>query len=248
MNIRLDLAYDGSSFSGWQKQKNHASVQAALEDALSRCLGTSVQVVGSGRTDAGAHALCYTANFHCLTLPFPVDVLPKVIAPFLPPSILLLRAREVEEDFHARFSAWAREYVYVVWRGEFAYPMLRSYTLWLPSQLDTVMLAQACSLFVGEHNFRLFCYGYGREEKVNFVRRIFYFRVREKGNWLFFFIKGNGFLRGMIRTLVGVSLQMARHNLGEEDIKRALFLEQDIPTRLKKAVPAIGLYFKRAYY
>jgi tRNA pseudouridine38-40 synthase len=110
------------------------------------------------------------------------------------------------------------------------------------------MLAQACSLFVGEHNFRLFCYGYGREEKVNFVRRIFYFRVREKGNWLFFFIKGNGFLRGMIRTLVGVSLQMARHNLGEEDIKRALFLEQDIPTPLKKAVPAIGLYFKRAYY
>jgi tRNA pseudouridine(38-40) synthase len=94
----------------------------------------------------------------------------------------------------------------------------------------------------------LFCYGYGREEKVNFVRRIFYFRVREKGNWLFFFIKGNGFLRGMIRTLVGVSLQMARHNLGEEDIKRALFLEQDIPTPLKKAVPAIGLYFKRAYY
>ncbi|NPV37820.1 MAG: tRNA pseudouridine(38-40) synthase TruA [Brevinematales bacterium] len=249
MNIRLDIAYDGSSFFGWQRQKDKPSVQAALEEALSQLLGENIRVSGSGRTDAGAHAFCYTTNFHCGKLPFPVEVLPRVLLSYLPSSIVPLRAMEVEERFHARFSAMAREYVYVVWKGKTLLPFFRSYVYWMPEAYERQRLEEVCSLFVGEHNFRLFCYGYGREEKeVNFCRTIEYFRFMEKDQWLVFFIKGNGFLRGMIRTLVGVSLQVGIGTLACGEVFRALQGEKDIPQPLKKAVPAAGLYFKRAYY
>lgn len=249
MNIRLDIAYDGSSFFGWQRQKDKPSVQGALEEALSQLLRKNIRVAGSGRTDAGAHAFCYTTNFHCERLPFPVEVLPKVLLSYLPPSIIPLRAMEVEETFHARFSAIAREYVYVVWKGSTLLPFFRSHVYWMPQAYERQRLHEACSLFLGEHDFRLFCYGYGREEKeVNFRRIVEYFRFVERNNWLIFFIKGNGFLRGMIRTLVGVSLQVGMGTLSCDEVFHALYENKDIPQPLKKAVPAAGLYFKRAYY
>ncbi|MFN3660348.1 MAG: tRNA pseudouridine(38-40) synthase TruA [Brevinematales bacterium] len=249
MNIRLDIAYDGSSFFGWQRQKDRPSVQATLEEALSQLLRQNIRVSGSGRTDAGAHAFCYTTNFHCESLPFPIEVLPRVLLSYLPSSIIPLRAVEVEEKFHARFSAMAREYVYIVWRGNVLFPFFRSYVYWMPYTYEKQRLEEACSLFVGEHNFCFFCYGYGREaQEVNFHRTIEYFRFWERHNWLIFFIKGNGFLRGMIRTLVGVSFQVGMGTLSCDDVFHALQGDKDIPQPFKKAVPAGGLYFKRAYY
>ncbi|MCX7882061.1 MAG: tRNA pseudouridine(38-40) synthase TruA [Brevinematales bacterium] len=249
MNVRLDIAYDGSSFFGWQRQKEHPSVQATVEEALSRVLEKEIKVSGSGRTDAGAHALCYTTNFHCDSLPFPVEALPRIIRSYLPPSVVPLKATLVEEHFHARLSASAREYVYVIWKGRVFFPFLRAYVHWVPEGYDVKRLREVCSLFVGRHDFRLFCYGYGREEReMNFYRRISYFRFVERGNWLVFFIKGDGFLRGMIRTLVGVSLRVGCGDLSCAEVREALVGKKDLPHPLKKAVPATGLYFKRAYY
>lgn len=249
MNVRLDVAYDGSQFSGWQRQKNSSSVQEVVEGALSRLIGETVHVSGTGRTDAGAHAFCYTMNFHCRKVEFPIAVLPSLLLSYLPPTIVPLRAEEVDEFFHARFSASAREYVYIVWRGPYLYPFFRPYVHWVPGEIDSFLMKKACLSFVGEHEFRFFCYGYGREEKrINFRRRVYYFRCVEKGAWLFFFIKGNGFLRGMIRTLVSIVLQVGMRRLSLSDIDIALHGRKDISPSLKKAVPASGLYFKRAYY
>jgi len=249
MNIRLDIAYDGSSFSGWQRQHDRPSVQQALEEALSRLLGEEIRVAGSGRTDAGAHAFCYTVNFHCGGMPFPVSLLPRLLVPYLPPSIMPLKAMEVDEGFHARWSALAREYVYVIWKGQVVWPFFRSYVHWWPYSYDANLLRKACSLFVGEHNFRPFCYAYGREKRpIQFSRRVYYFRFYEYEHWLVFFIKGSGFLRGMIRTLIGVCLQTASGNVPLSDLEQAVRGEKDIAQPFKKAVPATGLYFKRAYY
>ncbi len=249
MNVRLDISYDGSLFFGWQRQNNQPSVQETVEQALSALFGEGVRVWGCGRTDAGAHAFCYTLHFHCQKLPFPVEILPRLLNAKLPENVRALQAMGVGEDFHARFSAFAREYVYVVWRGAVLYPFFRSYVHWVREPLDYETIKKVCTLIEGEHDFRFFCYGYGKEaSKINFTRRVFYFRAVEKGQWLLFFIKGNGFLRGMIRTLVGVTLQAARGTLTPSEIACALSGERDIPTPLKKAVPASGLYFKRAYY
>ncbi|URA09967.1 tRNA pseudouridine(38-40) synthase TruA [Thermospira aquatica] len=249
MNVRLDISYDGSLFSGWQRQKKQPSVQETVEQALGKILGENVRVWGCGRTDAGAHAFCYTLHFHCDNMQFPVEVLPRLLDSKLPESVKVLRAMEVEEDFHARFSAFAREYVYIVWRGSFLYPFLCSYVYWDRDPLDYEMVKKVCKLIEGEHDFRFLCYGYGKEaSKINFTRKIFYFRAVEKGQWLFFFIKGNGFLRGMIRTLVGITLQAAKGQLSLSEIEKALGAERDLSSFLKKAVPASGLYFKRAYY
>ncbi len=255
INIRLAVAFDGSSYSGWQKQKNAKSVQAALEEALSGVLREKVRVIGAGRTDAGAHAIRFTLNFTVSRCLIPLPKLPGVVNAKLPPSIRVLDAAEARPDFHARFSATAREYVYFLSRRDGGQPaaglsFLGRYCYEYSGPMDADILKAACAIFTGRHDFRNFCYGYSGDK--DFRREIFYFRcrpVRVLGAeiWVFF-IKGSGFLKGMIRSIISACLQAAAGVLTTEQVRAALDSRKGLHSRNRSPVPASGLYFKRAYY
>lgn len=294
-NIRLELAYDGTAYSGWQVQSRHKTVQGELNRALSTLFAEPVSSNGAGRTDAGAHALCYTANFRAANPSVPVGNVPRALNGILPADVRVLAAREVEPGFHAQFSAKAREYVYLVSFAETPLPHFRNYIYCVrapqgvimtcplseakgsvPSEVDpspkrsegeaqskdSLRQAQgdtffsrlsACArLFTGERDFAEFTYGYGPDEEIGTVRRIDHFRVAPWSAFgmtgAAFTIRANGFLRGMIRTLVPVCLNFAAGKITEDEIVSSLAGEHVIEPYRKAAVPACGLYFKRAGY
>lgn len=252
-NIRLEISYNGSGYRGWQKQKNAPSIQAELEKAASRVFREPIRSTGIGRTDAGAHAFRYTANFKTTNKTIPVSKISRLLNRKLPEAVSVTGASEVPDSFHARYSALAREYVYFLvngYRAEKTPPLYRELAYFSPDRYDAQKVANACSLFHGEHDFRNFCSAYG--EGMDYKRKIHYFRVREMKILgtpvLVFFIKGNGFLKGMIRTLVSACLNHAGGNLTAEKIKNALKPGPMLEPKFRVPVPACGLYFKRGYY
>jgi len=255
INIRLDLSYDGSKYYGWQKQKKFPTIQETLEKSLGSILNEKIGVIGIGRTDAGAHALCYTANFKTTRLSFPFVKLKDILNTRLPQDTRVLKAEQVSPEFHSRFDACAREYVYIALTPSFfkkdtlvnkMKPFFYRYFHVLEEEPDMERLKTIVKIFRGEHSFKHFSIGYGRD--MNFIRRIHYFRVKNLGGKIVFFIKGNGFLNGMIRSIVSTSLNFAYGKLNEEIISKALHNEEPIPSKYRVLVPASGLYFKRGFF
>ncbi len=251
-NIRIELAYDGAAYSGWQIQPRHATVQGELNSALSKLFKERIRSNGAGRTDAGAHALCYTANFRTSNRSLPAENLPRALNGVLPPDIRVLAAREVPGDFHAQFSAKAREYVYLVAEAASPLPHFRNYIHFPRETFDAGKLAECAKLFADKKDFAQFSYGYDPDEAVEPVRTVRWFRVatwRRFGmRGAAFTIRANGFLRGMIRTLVSVCLNYSVGKVTREEIEASFGGEPAIPSYRKAAAPACGLYFKRALY
>jgi tRNA pseudouridine38-40 synthase len=179
-NIRLLLEYAGTRYHGWQRQKNAVCVQQVLEEALTRLTGEGVRLIGSGRTDAGVHALGQVANFHT------GGAIPLKVPP----------------EFHARKSALSKTYEYRILNRPRRSPLHHQVGWWISGKLDLEAMAAAAALLPGEHDFSAFrASGSG---SLNPVRRIAAARWRtHPGGWLIFTITGNGFLRGMVRSLVG---------------------------------------------
>ncbi len=247
--IRLLISYDGSAYNGWQVQIDAPTVQGEMEKVFSRIFTEKIKIIGAGRTDAKAHGIAYTAHFrtsrnHTL----PTDKIPIAANSLLPRDIRVIAAEEVSEDFHARFSAIAREYVYFIHESHQPLPHFLRYMFFYDKHPNLELLQKAASLFVGEHDFKSFCYGYPDLEERNTVRRIFYFRVRRFNGILIFYIKGSGFLQGMIRSLISVCLNTAEGKVSHESIQDSLQLKTRLENRYRVAVPANGLYFKRVYY
>ncbi len=253
MNIKLTLSFDGSSFSGWQKQKNSPSVQGKIEQALSAVYKCKIVLAGIGRTDAGAHANQFTANFIVKKTGFPIEKLCPILNRRLYPDIWIGNAEEVPLSFHSRFSASAREYIYQIIllprltkRKQPLLPFISRYAGLSEREIDISRLRAACRLFAGIHSFRNFCYGYKKD--MNFIRKVYYFRAADCGEKIIFFIKGSGFLKGMIRSLISVCLNYESGKLSLKTIKQALENKIDLPVEFKVPVPACGLYFKRGYF
>ncbi len=250
-NILIELSYNGSAYNGWQKQKKHKTVQGELEIVLSKIFNEKIVLTGCGRTDAKAHALCYTANFKTKNQNIPSSSLKKILNNRIAEDIRILNVKEMPLDFNARFSAQARKYIYIILNQKEVLPHSKDFFYQIEREIDLKKLKKILKIFEGKHNFKYFCSGYGDENK-NFERIIYYFNVRKlkilNQNFIIFFIKGNGFLQGMIRTLISVALNYEEGKLTEEDIVKALSLEKDIPAKFKVKVPACGLYFKKAYY
>lgn len=251
-NICLDISYDGRNYNGWQKQKKHSSVQETIESVLIKIFNEKINLVGAGRTDSKAHSIKYTANFKTSNFSIPVNKIKKILNDRLPPDIRILGVKEVDLDFHSRFSAKAREYVYIIYNGKEMLPHFKDYVYHINEQIDIKKLREILKIFCGPHNFKNFCTGYSQNEDKNFERIIYYFRVKNLKilgeNFIIFFIKGNGFLQGMIRTLVSVALNYEKGLIEKELIIKALNNETTLENKYKVLVPASGLYFKRAYY
>jgi tRNA pseudouridine38-40 synthase len=253
INLRLTLSFDGSSYSGWQRQKNAKSIQGEIEKALAALFGEHIRVEGIGRTDAGAHALSYTANFRIKSLSIPAEKITLILNRRLPQDIRIHTVVRAPDSFHSRFSAIAREYIYSIisvskldkissrWL-----PFYSRYSYIIQDEIELSRLRDVCRVFVGRQSFKNFCYGY--KSDMNFKRRIDYLRVSEIGPGLVFFIKGSGFLNGMIRSIISTCLNYGRGYISLDMICDALKENIIFPVEYRTPVPARGLMFKRGYF
>jgi tRNA pseudouridine38-40 synthase len=251
-NIRLIISYDGSNYSGWQRQKikTGVGIQNIIEKKLSELFQEEIETIGAGRTDALTHAFRYIMNFHCHDEKIKEKKLPFILNCLLPKDIRVLSAERVSPDFHSRFSVTAREYVYLYLNTKTILPHFRNYFHYGDTTIDFDQLKRAVRLFAGVHSFRYYCGSY--RDKTDFTREIHYFRVKETKIFgyraFIFFIKGNGFLRGMIRTLISVCLNYATGKIEWKKMAAALNCTADPGPDFRKPVPANGLYFKRGYF
>ncbi len=245
-NLKLTLAYDGSDFHGWQVQPGLPTIQGEMERALGEIEGRATNVNGSGRTDAGVHALGQVANVK-IENPIPIDNLRRAVNRLLPSSIRVLAVEEAAMDFHARFSARSKVYEYRMWRGEICHPMVYRYVYHHPYPLRLEAMKEAAPLFEGTHDFAsLAASDNGEEEERGKVRTVFSSRLIVEGDAVRYSVCGSGFLRHMVRNMVGTLLEVGKGNLAPDDIPRIL----DAKDR-KKAGPtaaARGLFLVKVEY
>lgn len=237
--IRITVAYDGTEFHGWQVQPGLATIQGELERVLGEIEAAPVQVAGSGRTDAGVHALGQVAAFS-LVNPIPAANLQRAMNRLLPRAIRVMEAVEAAADFHPRFQAKAKTYEYRIWRGEICPPLARLYVYHHPYPLDEAVMTRLASLFEGDHDFTAFAASDPKdllgESKV---RRIFESAIVRDGEELVYRVRGSGFLKHMVRMMVGTLLEAGKGNLDGDDLLARL--SGATPGKAGPSVPPAGL-------
>jgi len=244
--IKITLAYDGTDFYGWQVQPGLPTIQGTLQEVLAEIEGRPVHVIGSGRTDAGVHALAQVAAFD-LENRIPVENLRRAMNRLLPDAIRVLEACEVEAHFHPRRDALWKTYEYRVWRGEICPPFQRRYVHHFPYPLDEQRLQKAAPLIEGEHDFTAFA---AADEKDRLggskVRRIFCSRAFREGDLLTYRVTGSGFLKHMVRNIVGSLIEVGKGKLDEAGL--AALLDCRVPGRAGPTAPACGLFLIEVRY
>jgi tRNA pseudouridine38-40 synthase len=264
-NLHLVLAYDGTDFHGWQRQPSLPTIQETLEGCVERVTGKRADVWGSGRTDAGVHALGQVANFKT-ECPIPCQNLLKALNHVLPPTVRVKDVHEVSEKFHARYDVRAKTYRYRILQAPICSPFLWRFVWHYPFPLDHRRMAEAARLIEGEHDFTSFAASEGAEEHPEspkspvsaqsnsghrsggMVRKIFSSRViwRPRTSMLVYEISGNGFLHHMVRNIVGTLVEVGRGKLGPQDVARILAARDR--TLAGPTAPAQGLCLLKVKY
>ena len=249
--IRITVSYDGTEYHGWQVQPGLATIQGVLEDVLSEIEGdpfkkNRVHVDGSGRTDAGVHALAQVAAFR-LKNPIPLPNLKKAMNRLLPRDIRVMETAEAHNSFHPRYDALAKTYEYRILRSEICLPFDRRYVYHYPYPLDEARMIEAARLLEGEHDFSAFAAAdpidaTGRSK----VRHIFSSCLMREGDRLVYRVRGSGFLKHMVRNIVGVLLEAGKGNLLRSDIEARLEPGCRIPAG--PSAPARGLFLVSVEY
>ena len=211
--IRITLSYDGTDFHGWQVQPGQSTIQGILEEIVGGMEGRPVHVAGSGRTDAGVHALAQVAAF-TIENPIPTDNLRKAMNRLLPPAIRIHQVEQVHAGFHPRFDAKAKIYRYTIYRPEVCSPFQWRYLYHHPYPLDEDRMLASAGVFAGEHNFSVFAASDARDEEGGTkVRTIFSSELVKQGDLLIYTVRGSGFLKHMVRNIVGTLLEIGRGNI-----------------------------------
>jgi tRNA pseudouridine38-40 synthase len=248
-NLKIILAYDGSDFAGWQVQPDSATIQGTLASAIGRVTGEKVLPQGSGRTDAGVHALGQVATC-ALQSPIPAENLLKALNDVLPASIRVLEVSEVQAEFHARKSARAKTYRYRIYRSAICPPFLARYVWHHPYPLDENAMRRAATLVIGEHDFTSFAAvdaERGKEDNgVSNLRLIFASSWEREAEELTYTVQGSGFLHHMVRNLVGTLVLVGKGTLRPEDINR--ILEAKDRSAAGATAPPQGLYLVSVEY
>jgi tRNA pseudouridine38-40 synthase len=255
-NIRIVVAYDGTGFHGWQRQPSVPTVQACLEEAIVQVTGEPVELFGSGRTDAGVHALGQVANF---TSPcrIPLSNLIKAVNNVLPPEVRVREAGEVASGFHARYDVRSKTYRYRILQSEVCSPFLWRFVWHCPYLLDRTQMAAAARSFVGSHDFRSFAASGASEEggpkhetvdSASMTRTVFSSKIlwNEKTQILIYEVRGSGFLPHMVRNLAGTLVEVGRGKLQTHDVLRILKARDR--SLAGPTAPAQGLCLLRVEY
>jgi len=223
-NLKLTLAYDGTDFHGWQMQPGLPTIQNILSESLGRVTGEKIVAQGSGRTDAGVHALAQVASF-AINAPIPARNLMIALNDILPAAIRVTGAEEVAADFHARHSARSKTYRYRIFRGEVCPPHLARYVYHHPYPLDEPRMKASAELVGGEHDFTAFAAvdpEKGKKEESSNIRTISRSEWQRCGDEFVYEVEGNGFLHHMVRNLVGTFLLVGKGSLAPSDLSRIL--------------------------
>ena len=248
-NLKLTLAYDGTDFSGWQVQPMAATVQGTLASAIGRLTGENVLPQGSGRTDAGVHALAQVATFATASS-VPTENFLKALNDLLPASIRILEVAEVPGEFHARKSAKAKTYRYRIFRAAICSPFLARYVWHFPYPLAEDAMAEAAGQVAGEHDFTSFAAvdpERGKENgEASNVRTIFSSAIGREGDELVYTVRGSGFLHHMVRNLVGTFILVGKGTLQPQDLTRILSARDR--SAAAATAPASGLVLVNVEY
>ena len=262
MRFKLTIEYAGTRYSGWQIQKNARTIQGEIDRAIREATGaTSFELYGSGRTDAGVHALAQVAHLD-MTIrepgssgqrplvgsrsnpagTFPTETLKRRINDALPSDINILRVEAIRHRFHARHDAVARSYLYQMARRRTAFA--KAFVWWVKDELDVGAMRQAAAAFVGMHDFRAFSDDDPEEKSTQVLVEAF--DVYEDGDLILVHIEGSHFLWKMVRRLVGVLAEVGRGALTPAGAAALLTTPSTLPARL--TAPAAGLFLERVYY
>ena len=242
-NIRLDICYDGSRYRGWQRLTGvDNTIQGKIEQALSRILEEPIEISGSGRTDAGAHAEHQIANFHCHNA-MPCEEILAQLRRYLPEDIGIYSCKEAAERFHARLNAKCKTYRYRIWNSDAPCVFARKQVWVLPEKLDVGKMRAAAEYFLGEHDFSAF--NANKKMKKSTIRRIDSFLIQRQGEELVFTVTGNGFLYNMVRIMVGTLVEVGRGERMPESIPMLFGAKREEAGLL---VPAQGLCLMEVEY
>jgi tRNA pseudouridine38-40 synthase len=244
--IKILISYDGTEYHGWQVQPGLHTIQGALEQVISGIEGQPVQVAGSGRTDAGVHAEAQVAAFS-IENPIPLQNLRRAMNRLLPGDIRVLDAEETAPDFHPRFQAKRKTYEYRIFRGEICSPFERRYVYHHPYPLAIQEMVALAPLLEGEHDFTVFAASDERDAlKASKVRTIFCSRLELQGERLIYRVTGSGFLKHMVRNIVGVLLEVGKGNVDRTGFLARLAADSKIPPG--PTAPARGLFLISVEY
>lgn len=244
--LRFEVAYDGTDFHGWQVQPGFATIQGVLEEIISGMEGRPVHVAGSGRTDAGVHALAQVAAIS-IENPIPLDNFRRAVNRLLPGMIRINNVCEVHAGFHPRFDAVRKTYEFRIFREEVCSPFVRRYVYHHPYPLNETAMVAAAPLLVGEYDFTAFAAADHRDdESKSKVRTIFQSGLERQGDLLIYRVTGSGFLKHMVRNIVGMLLEVGKGNLNDHDVLARLLPNCGI--RPGPRAPASGLFLLSVEY
>ena len=254
--LKLTLAYDGTGYAGWQRQAGAETIQALVETALRPLEGRAVTVHGAGRTDAGVHALGQVASVR-LAHPIGVDALPRALNANLPSAVRVLCAEEVGDRFHARFDARGKVYRYRLAAGDVAHPLDLRYAWHVPQPLDVAAMQAAGALLEGRHDFAAFQAAAGEAATVSTVRCISALRIAPErapdwraaaggGELVGIEVRGDGFLRHMVRAIVGTLVEVGGGRRDAAGVAAALASRSR--AQAGPTAPARGLFLVRVDY
>lgn len=242
-NMRLDLCYDGTRYRGWQRQPGvENTIQGKLETALSRILEEPIEIYGSGRTDAGVHALHQVASFRCENR-MDAGVLLEKLRHYLPDDIGVLDCKMASQRFHARYNAIRKTYRYRIWNSTEPCVFERRYVTVEEEALDVKKMQQAAAHFLGTHDFSSFCNHKSSKKSGN--RQISSLIVEKQGNYIDITVTGNGFLRNMVRIIAGTLMEVG---FGKRDPDSIPELFEGTRAEAGFLAPPQGLCLKEVEY
>lgn len=242
-NLLITIKYDGSAYHGWQVQKNALTVQEVFQNAVEKVFLSRLDVKGCSRTDTGVHA-----NMYCVSLKTDMDIAPygviMALNSNLPKDIAVVDCREVDDDFHPRYSCKSKEYIYKIYNGRIRNPFDADYALHYNRPIDAEYLNREAQAFVGKYDYSGFCSANSDVEDT--VRDVKSFSVWREGDYVYFKVEADGFLYNMVRIMVGTLLFVNEGKIKEGELKDVI-LSKDRKRAGKTASPN-GLYLNKINY
>lgn len=242
-NIKLTIEYDGTSYGGWQKQKNNRTIQQCIEEAIKLITGEDVELIGSSRTDAGVHAKGMIANF-ITNSQIPADKFREAINTKLPDDIGIIKSEEVDRNFHSRYDSKGKTYCYTLVNRYEKVCIGRNYVYQVRDELNYNLMKEAAKYFLGKHDFKAFKTN-GSSVKTS-VRTINGLELELKGDVIKIFVSADGFLYNMVRIIVGTLIEVGKGKIKPEDIES--IIKNGDRSKAGPCVPPNGLVLEKVFY
>ena len=243
MNIKLTLEYDGTNYSGWQKQINAITVQQIIEEAIYKVTSNKVETIGSSRTDSGVHAMAYVLNFF-IESTIPPEKFKEALNTKLPEDIIIIKSEEVPREFHARYCSLGKKYCYTILNTANKPAIGRNYVGYYKAPLNVELMQEACKFFIGKHDFAAFR-NLGSSVKST-TRVISESYIVKEGNIIKYYISADGFLYNMVRIIVGTLVQVGNGKIRVDEISSIIASKNR--RKAGKCAPASGLCLQEVYY